>query len=57
MSQVRTGKPFSLEKVVCPWCKKIGQKGSMARWHFENCKYKGDKNETTQAKYYNTKRS
>lgn len=25
-------------KVECPHCKKIGPKGAMMRWHFENCK-------------------
>ena len=27
------------EKVECPHCKKIGPKGPMGRWHFENCKH------------------
>ena len=25
---------------VCPYCKKVGDAGNMARWHFENCKNK-----------------
>jgi hypothetical protein len=28
------------ERVECPHCGKIGTKGNMKRWHFENCKYK-----------------
>ena len=28
------------EKVKCPYCNKVGGKGSMGRWHFENCKEK-----------------
>lgn len=28
------------EKVTCPYCYKEGQRVSMARWHFENCKKK-----------------
>lgn len=35
--------PFK-ETVVCNYCNKEGKKGSMARWHFENCKLK-DNNE------------
>ena len=29
-----------LPRVVCPHCAKIGEKGNMHRWHFENCKIK-----------------
>lgn len=29
--------PFG-QLVVCSFCSKIGQKASMARWHFDNCK-------------------
>jgi UDP-N-acetylmuramoylalanine-D-glutamate ligase len=33
--------PFQNQpKVECPHCKKIGLKGAMKRWHFENCKKK-----------------
>ncbi len=28
------------EVVKCPHCNKLGQKSSMVRWHFDNCKYK-----------------
>lgn len=27
--------------IECPHCGKIGQKGAMYRWHFDNCKMKG----------------
>lgn len=26
------------EKVECPYCSKVGAKGSMSRYHFDNCK-------------------
>lgn len=26
----------------CPYCGKVGSGGSMTRWHFENCKHKGE---------------
>jgi hypothetical protein len=26
-------------KVVCPYCSKVGKKSSMARWHFDKCKF------------------
>lgn len=25
---------------TCPYCKKVGQRPAMFRWHFDNCKYK-----------------
>jgi hypothetical protein len=28
------------EKVLCPYCGKIGAKNTLSRWHFENCKFK-----------------
>lgn len=28
-------------KIICPWCKKIGDVSNMKRWHFSNCKFKG----------------
>ncbi len=36
----QTGIP--VEQVECPACGKVGGKGAMRRWHFDNCK---DKNE------------
>jgi len=33
-------KGVSQEQVQCPHCGKIGGKSLMARWHFDNCKYK-----------------
>jgi hypothetical protein len=27
-------------KIECPYCKKIGGRSNMKRWHFENCKFK-----------------
>lgn len=31
---------YPKEKVKCPYCEKVGGKGSMHRWHFDNCKVK-----------------
>ena len=31
-----------LKKVVCPYCNKIGGISAMERWHFDNCKLKGN---------------
>jgi hypothetical protein len=28
------------ERQTCPHCSKIGAKGAMQRWHFDNCKHK-----------------
>lgn len=58
-SETRTGKPgapiseerkreLSIEKskvVECPYCHKTGQCIIMYRWHFDNCKFKENKNE------------
>jgi len=33
----------TIKIVTCPYCKTKGDKRGMARWHFENCKYKGVK--------------
>lgn len=30
------------EIVCCPHCQKIGGKGSMNRWHFENCRWRNE---------------
>lgn len=30
----------NLTMVACPYCKKIGSRPAMLRWHFENCKLK-----------------
>lgn len=45
ISKGRTGIPSKFKgiprkKITCPYCGKIGGKGLMGRWHFENCKYK-----------------
>jgi group I intron endonuclease len=41
MSEAHTGVPKGpQEQVQCPHCGKIGGKSLMARWHFDNCKYK-----------------
>jgi hypothetical protein len=32
----------SAPPVVCPYCGKHGAKSPMTRWHFDNCKQKGD---------------
>ena len=29
-----------MEKIECPYCKKLVDKGNGKRWHFNNCKYK-----------------
>jgi len=29
-----------METIICPHCKKEGDKGNMKRWHFDNCKLK-----------------
>jgi hypothetical protein len=34
-------KGVSVEKVACPHCQMIGGLGAMKRWHFDNCKSKG----------------
>lgn len=33
-------KGIPLKKIKCPYCDKMGAKGQMNRWHFENCKNK-----------------
>ncbi len=30
------------EKIKCPHCGLIGQNSNMKRWHFDNCKFKGE---------------
>ena len=30
------------EKVECPHCGKVGGVSVMTRWHFKNCKFKGN---------------
>lgn len=32
------------EKIACPNCNKIGDPPNMARWHFDNCKHRGNEN-------------
>lgn len=34
-------------KVKCPYCGKVGGNATMTRWHFNNCKQRGNKNEHT----------
>jgi hypothetical protein len=36
------GKTWTHAKKVCPHCKTIGAGGNMLRFHFENCKHKGN---------------
>jgi hypothetical protein len=31
---------FDHTSVSCPHCNKSGSKGTMTRWHFDNCKQK-----------------
>jgi ribosomal protein L37AE/L43A len=38
-SEIMKNKPV----FVCPHCNKTAQKGNASRWHFDNCKYKGNK--------------
>lgn len=33
---------MAAERVVCPHCDKQGAKSPMSRWHFDNCKHKGE---------------
>ena len=33
---------IAAERVVCPHCGKQGAKSPMSRWHFDNCKHKGE---------------
>lgn len=33
---------MAAERVVCPHCGKQGAKSPMSRWHFDNCKHKGE---------------
>jgi NUMOD3 motif len=38
------GKTWTHVTKVCPHCKTIGAGGNMLRYHFENCKHKGNEN-------------
>lgn len=29
---------LKVEKLICPWCNKTGQKQNILLWHFDNCK-------------------
>jgi hypothetical protein len=40
LRQINLGKKVPVVLVECPHCKKVGNKIPMARWHFENCKFK-----------------
>ena len=44
LSEINAGKPRSVphEIVECPYCKKLGIKPNMKRWHFDNCKEKAN---------------
>mgnify|MGYP003704701421 CR=1 FL=1 len=33
---------ISLQKVTCPYCNIVTNKGNAKRWHFDNCKMKGE---------------
>lgn len=35
---------LNAEKIACPNCNKIGDPPNMARWHFNNCKHRGNEN-------------
>jgi hypothetical protein len=35
---------LNAKKIACPHCNKIGDPPNMARWHFNNCKHKGNEN-------------
>jgi len=35
---------LNAETIACPHCNKVGDSPNMARWHFNNCKYKGNEN-------------
>lgn len=37
-TQVAWNKGVEMEKVECPHCKKLVDKGNAKRWHFDNCK-------------------
>ena len=37
-----SGSKKKQEQIKCPHCEKIGDKGNMERWHFDNCKHKKD---------------
>jgi hypothetical protein len=43
------GKTWTHTKKTCPHCGTIGAGGNMLRYHFENCKHKGNENGITQA--------
>lgn len=38
-----SGRGLKRKTIICPHCGKIGSIANMKRWHFENCKFKGDK--------------
>lgn len=46
-SQFMTGRTWSCLERTCPHCGTIGRGGNMLRYHFENCKHKGNKNGIT----------
>ena len=39
LSLILSNKP-KLKNTVCPHCDKVGEPGSMSRWHMDNCKHK-----------------
>jgi len=40
LSKSATGKKHPVKSVTCPHCMKTGNPGGMARYHFDNCKFK-----------------
>ena len=42
-----TGRTWKCVEKICPHCETIGRGGNMLRFHFENCKHKGNKNGIT----------
>jgi hypothetical protein len=41
-AQVAWNKGVEMEKIECPHCGKLSDKGNAKRWHFDNCKEKKD---------------
>jgi hypothetical protein len=42
-----TGRTWKCVERICPHCETIGRGGNMLRFHFENCKHKGNENGIT----------
>lgn len=43
-SKAMLGKTWTYSEKTCPYCGTIGGGGNMLRYHFENCKHKGNEN-------------